>query len=44
MNNCSECNGEMKKMKTINSGNSIFVEYQCTNCFNKKTVCEGIRN
>ncbi len=44
MNNirCDKCGSEMRKTGKLNSGNSIFTEYTCVKCINKKVLCEGV--
>jgi len=39
---CDKCGSEMRKTGKMNSGNSVFSEYTCVKCINKKVLCEGV--
>ena len=39
---CDDCGAEMRNTGKLNSGNSVFREYRCIKCMNRKTICEGV--
>ncbi|MFH1770345.1 MAG: hypothetical protein ABH828_02195 [archaeon] len=41
---CSKCNHGMKEVDRMNSGNSVFVKYQCLSCQNNITKATGLSN
>jgi len=40
--NCECCGSSMRMADRIHSGNSIYIDWQCTKCMNRKQLCEGI--
>jgi ribosomal protein S27E len=38
---CASCGADMRKAGKMLSGNSVYIDWQCTKCMNRKTVCEG---
>ncbi|MBC8494551.1 hypothetical protein H8D36_00175 [archaeon] len=41
---CKQCNHGMKEVDQVNSGNSLFITYQCMHCANRTTQCKGLHN
>jgi len=39
---CQKCKSVMIKRGTMDSGNSKFDIFKCTNCNNEKMMCRGI--
>lgn len=39
---CELCGSDMRIGSKLKSGNSVYVEWLCTKCLNKKLECEGI--
>lgn len=42
--NCKECETEMKKTASINSGNANIETWTCPNCGETKQICTGLIN
>ncbi|MFH1589174.1 MAG: hypothetical protein ABIB43_01260 [archaeon] len=39
---CTKCNHGMKEIERMNSGNSVFIRYQCLHCSNHTTKAIGL--
>ena len=39
---CTKCKAQMIKKGTMDSGNSKFDVFRCTECDNEKMVCKGV--